>query len=1033
MPFFAKEDFQLWGDDGTSSVWARGFLQIAESHEHSEFCRMLAQLNAITAADILTTAMNGLDQRQLLEQLIEKSKQLPESGASAMAGELREVERLERTLRQREEELATSQSQLSEFQRKLRLKEEVLQNAEAELQQREQREDELMAAAAEEAVAQVAPKLRAQAANEDAVAMAAEEAAVQAPKPFGQAARPPQMQPSQPAGLAAPGALQPTSQSHASEVEPGGDELEPDPEGSPFAEALLGASFKESRVRSFWQMAKAAYNKKSEEHVEEEGKIWQVIAEIRHTNTRVIARQIKGCAAVEIAFRGTVGQDASGVESSANWASNFDGALTDLDPDTYNEMATNTKPQVRKGFQDAYRLVKPKILEWLQARDGHVRVRVAGHSLGGALATLAAVHLKSFVHVEAVVTFGCPRVGAKNFVELYKALDLHRRTARFANQADPVWRVPLEKWGFVHVVEGYSLGSCGRLGLSLKSHSMEGSDKSYFHTLHDAIEGQVLQSKVADTLSAVAGRLMSSAASTDDVMRTQQELKQELKVSLAVLAQGMRSAERRLHDAITKTQHWTWLTFAASVTATVEKHLDDLPPWSQAGSGSAWFLGLTERRDYMLRAAQEELQDRGSQLGRFFVDVYLRMGDLVIRAMEASGAARGAVDKEVKEFNDSLMQILESRRLDLASCVAVMRSLPCPSDSKLRDFIRLALHDVPDADWSSVAAAVLQDPTCLKLEFEKDTADEKWFTHLLQSTLFRCPSWTSLCLRFSSLKEVVGSLPVSLQPLKLNFSHNQNFTDASFEKLAENLPASLQALRLDFGFNEDFTDAGLKKLAENLPASLQALPSLQALHLDFGFNKKFTDASFEKLAENLPASLQSLHLDFGFNKNFTDAGLEKLAENLPASLQSLQLNFSSNENFTDAGFEKLADNLPASLQALHLKFSSSKNFTDASFEKLADNLPASLQSLHLDFSSNENFTDAGFEKLADNLPASLQALPREARGQPASESSISAFGFWLQQELRGCRLREARGQPASESSISAFEFFLEQEIHGRKL
>ena len=265
-------------------------------------------------------------------------------------------------------------------------------------------------AVAEEAVAQVAPKPKVQAADEEAVAMAAEEAVAEAPKPFGQAARPQQAQPAQLAGFAVPGALRPTSPSHASEVESGGDELEPDLAGAPFATALLGASFKESRVRSFWQMAKAAYNKKSEEHVEEEGKIWQVIAEIRQTNTRVIARQITGCAAVEIAFRGTVGQDASGVESSANWASNFDGAATDLDPDTYNEMATHTKPQVHKGFQDAYRLVKPKILEWLQARDSHVRVRVAGHSLGGALATLAAVHLKSFVHVEAVVTFGCPKI-----------------------------------------------------------------------------------------------------------------------------------------------------------------------------------------------------------------------------------------------------------------------------------------------------------------------------------------------------------------------------------------------------------------------------------------------------------------------------------------------------------------------------------------------------------------------------------------------------------------------------------------------
>lgn len=70
------------------------------------------------------------------------------------------------------------------------------------------------------------------------------------------------------------------------------------------------------------------------------------------------------------------------------------------------------------------------------------RVVIAGHSLGGALATLGAHALHGIVHVTDVITFGSPRVGNARFVGEYEST-LGDRTARIVNAHDPVPHVPL--------------------------------------------------------------------------------------------------------------------------------------------------------------------------------------------------------------------------------------------------------------------------------------------------------------------------------------------------------------------------------------------------------------------------------------------------------------------------------------------------------------------------------------------------------------------------------------------------------------
>lgn len=118
---------------------------------------------------------------------------------------------------------------------------------------------------------------------------------------------------------------------------------------------------------------------------------------------------------------------------------------------------------VHKGFQDQFCAVERKLTADLAARaDRFDRLVVTGHSLGGALATLAAVVYAADERIEKkevwCYTFGCPRVGDEAFVELFRERIPPRRAWRVFDYADPVPMVPLSP-RYAHVE-----GSGVRLG-----------------------------------------------------------------------------------------------------------------------------------------------------------------------------------------------------------------------------------------------------------------------------------------------------------------------------------------------------------------------------------------------------------------------------------------------------------------------------------------------------------------------------------------------------------------------------------------
>lgn len=108
---------------------------------------------------------------------------------------------------------------------------------------------------------------------------------------------------------------------------------------------------------------------------------------------------------------------------------------------------------VHLGFESMERSVRRSIETALQPIAPSTRVTVIGHSLGGAMATLAAVDLKVNMGRQSVdvCTFGGPRVG--KFIFRSKFNQLISQCHRVTNRGDIVPHVPTMLTGWVHVGE----------------------------------------------------------------------------------------------------------------------------------------------------------------------------------------------------------------------------------------------------------------------------------------------------------------------------------------------------------------------------------------------------------------------------------------------------------------------------------------------------------------------------------------------------------------------------------------------------
>ena len=124
-----------------------------------------------------------------------------------------------------------------------------------------------------------------------------------------------------------------------------------------------------------------------------------------------------------------------------------------------NKKRVKENISVHRGFYKQYLTVKDIIRD--RVRDyiklegiENKKVIFAGHSLGGALATigslLTAVHVPENVEIECF-TFGSPRVGNSGFVSVFEKYV--KTNHRIVNMIDPVPMIPT-RWRFRHVYGG---------------------------------------------------------------------------------------------------------------------------------------------------------------------------------------------------------------------------------------------------------------------------------------------------------------------------------------------------------------------------------------------------------------------------------------------------------------------------------------------------------------------------------------------------------------------------------------------------
>lgn len=104
------------------------------------------------------------------------------------------------------------------------------------------------------------------------------------------------------------------------------------------------------------------------------------------------------------------------------------------------------------GFKDGFEVLRPALLRELEERRIST-VWLTGHSLGGALAVVAACYLidEGGYEIGGVMTFGQPMVIRHQLAELYDPILRHRYVA-FVNGSDPIARSVMPFVHFGHMV-----------------------------------------------------------------------------------------------------------------------------------------------------------------------------------------------------------------------------------------------------------------------------------------------------------------------------------------------------------------------------------------------------------------------------------------------------------------------------------------------------------------------------------------------------------------------------------------------------
>ena len=171
---------------------------------------------------------------------------------------------------------------------------------------------------------------------------------------------------------------------------------------------------------------------------------------------------------IVVSFRGTKNahnliQDIKVWKSELDWDIGFnqDGSkLTGSGQVESNRLqqlfsGTDSDIKVHSGFLTMYRRLSSINLSIKSVAEQYPTYRIVytGHSLGGAMANLAAAEMHSAHGLGnriSIYTFGQPRLGNQAWVDYFSSLPFGNRLFRYANVGDPIVQLPAFWAGFRH-------------------------------------------------------------------------------------------------------------------------------------------------------------------------------------------------------------------------------------------------------------------------------------------------------------------------------------------------------------------------------------------------------------------------------------------------------------------------------------------------------------------------------------------------------------------------------------------------------
>ena len=164
-------------------------------------------------------------------------------------------------------------------------------------------------------------------------------------------------------------------------------------------------------------------------------------------------------------------------------------AFAGTDPLAIGNWITNFTlgPRAREahfGFEAAVHAVWDELCVALRSRPTQP-LFITGHSLGGALAVIAAERAARELNILAtgVYTFGAPRVAASGFFDAYRAAGLAERTYRLVHGHDVIATIPPSRLGFRHVGRMLACTRSGRFMPDVALSACDCDDPPFVDTL----------------------------------------------------------------------------------------------------------------------------------------------------------------------------------------------------------------------------------------------------------------------------------------------------------------------------------------------------------------------------------------------------------------------------------------------------------------------------------------------------------------------------------------------------------------------